>query len=162
MKKTLKNIYSAGTQFKSGTRSGLKIFIATILMLSLIFITGYPAAYENRANFTGKSLTDIAGGAHREINSLAMEMFIKSAQNDPILMYYDFDPSSSGYPKVKKLNENVPSEYLQTVFTPVGKAVYKRASYASDKDSIWQKLPYTFLKWIEEGGFSADEPEYYM
>ncbi|MDD5604099.1 MAG: hypothetical protein PHG48_08535, partial [Eubacteriales bacterium] len=42
------------------------------------------------------------------------------------------------------------------------KAVYKRASYASDKDSIWQKLPYTFLKWIEEGGFSADEPEYYM
>ncbi|MBK9089234.1 MAG: hypothetical protein IPL90_09390 [Holophagales bacterium] len=77
----------------------------------------------------------VKGGPHRAINRLAVERFFAEKQSDPILSRYDLSRSK------KLLGETYVSGDM---FRP---GTGDRAA--------------TFTRWIEEGGYTADEPELY-
>lgn len=77
----------------------------------------------------------VKGGPHRAINRLALERFFEEMMADPVVSRYDL-------PRSKKLLDET---YVSGDMFRPGKG--DRAA--------------TFTRWIEEGGYTADEPELY-
>lgn len=77
----------------------------------------------------------VKGGPHRAINRLAVERFFAEQKDDPVVSRYDLSRSK------KLLGETYVSGDM---FRP---GTGDRAA--------------TFTRWIEEGGYTADEPELY-
>jgi len=134
-------------------------YLALALSLSGSAALGY-------ANASGPSGL---GGPHRKINEIAFAKFVELAAKDPVLSYYDFEPSRPVEDLGLKL---APGDHP---FTVDGKTVTIGGDWYKEDVSIKSAgLPWvpTFIEeqdttrpfkwWIIEGGYTADEPESYM
>jgi hypothetical protein len=101
------------------------------------------------------------GGPHRRINALALSRFIRLAAEDPILKLYDFRPTIERY--------GLPAS--SRLFQVKSETVTKAGSWHRG-ETLWPGAMASFIEegdvlspfawWVEEGGFTADEPESYM
>jgi hypothetical protein len=101
------------------------------------------------------------GGPHRRLNAIALSRFIQAAAKDPILKYYDFRPTVERY--------GLPAK--SGLFQMESKTVTKSGSWHKS-EPLWPGLTATYIEeglvrspfawWVEEGGYTADEPESYM
>ncbi len=101
------------------------------------------------------------GGPHRRLNAIALSRFIQASAKDPILRYYDFRPTPERY--------GLPA--ASGFFTVESKTVTKSGSWHRH-EPLWPGVTATFIEeglvrspfawWVEEGGYTADEPESYM
>jgi|GEM_PF-3390377 len=101
------------------------------------------------------------GGAHRRLNAVALSRFIQAAAKDPILRHYDFRPTLErfGLPASSRL------------FLMESKTVTRSGAWHRH-EPLWPGVTATFIEeglvrspfawWVEEGGYTADEPESYM
>jgi hypothetical protein len=100
------------------------------------------------------------GGPHRRLNALALDRFIERAAQDPVFRFYDFRPTSERYGLL-------PSTFhflvLSTTVTKAGawhrgdRPPGVTSSFIEEGDVLKP-----FAWWVEEGGFTADEPESFM
>ena len=89
------------------------------LLLPLIFLPAPVQAYDNKD--LGKNKFYMAGGAHRLINQLALDLFIQQAAEDPILQFYDFDPDKKALGIEKLQPQDDPDgQWYAELFTPTG------------------------------------------
>jgi hypothetical protein len=113
------------------------------------------------ASVSGYGNDGPGGGPHRRLNALALSRFIKMAANDPILRFYDFRPTAERY----GLALSTP------LFQVESRTVTKPGSWRRG-EPLWGGVTSTFIEegdvrspfpwWVEEGGFTADEPESFM
>lgn len=109
------------------------------------------------------------GGPHRKINEIAFARFVELAAKDPVMAYYDFEPSRP----VEDLGLRLAAG--DHPFTVDGRTVTVSGDWYKEDVSIksaglpWvptfieeQDTTRTFKWWIVEGGYTADEPESYM
>lgn len=138
--------------------------IACCLVLIFMLVALCPGggvAYENKDANAGPN--SIAGGAHRLLNQLALERFIATAKNDPILKAYNFYPDK-GKLGIKGLTvlDDPTGTWTKNLFKAEGSDVYKCGQTVADLNAIEQQTTKGFADWIIDGGYSADEPERYM
>jgi hypothetical protein len=132
-----------------GFRSRAAIAAALVLMAA---VGAQAAGYANDGP---------GGGPHRRINALALSRFIRSAAADPILKFYDFRPTIEKY--------GLPP--AAGFFQVRSRTVTKSGSWHKS-EPIWPGVTATFIEegdvrspfawWVEEGGYTADEPESFM
>ena len=143
-------------------RSALRTAFSVILTIAM---AAGAHSYTNDENSMGPGKQ---AGPHSKINRLALQRFIvEFASKDPVLSRYDFLPSATAYG-------------LDAGKTPLFEVESDACVTAGDwyKDQavpVASKLPFatrctcedgrvrqSFAWWIYEGGYSADEPEFYM
>lgn len=119
---------------------------------------------------SGYSNDGAFGGPHRMINQYALEKFAEKVKQDPILSKYDFAPS------IEKYGLPTTSVQYDQPFTVESDTVTRSGPWAKDDKIVSYggfmydgnkyveegKHRDTFTWWIKEGGFTADEPEFYM
>lgn len=142
-------------------KSGVKA-LAIGLGLAVLVTAGFPvAAYDNKD--LGKSKSYLAGGAHRLINQLALDLLVEQAAEDPILRYYDFAPDKKALGIEKLRPQDDPDgQWYAELFTPTGSDVVRNGQTRAELQQIEEDTAKTFRSWIIDGGYSADEPEKYM
>ncbi len=101
------------------------------------------------------------GGPHRRLNAVALSRFIQAAAKDPILRHYDFRPTLERY--------GLPA--ASRLFQMESKTVTRSGSWHRH-EPLWPGVTATFIEeglvrspfawWVEEGGYTADEPESFM
>lgn len=134
--------------------------LGTILLLLFLSPMQLPA-------FDNKDLDaepgSIKGGAHRLLNTIALEKFRQAALEDPVLKRYDF------YPDKEKLGikgltsaDDLTGEWTKGLFKVRGSDILSCGQTVADLDRIETPNSKTFSAWIIDGGFTADEPEKYM
>jgi len=99
--------------------------LAIGLGLAVLVTAGFPvAAYDNKD--LGKSKSYLAGGAHRLINQLALDLLVEQAAEDPILRYYDFAPDKKALGIEKLRPQDDPDgQWYAELFTPTGSDVVR-------------------------------------
>jgi hypothetical protein len=137
----------------------ITLAVAAILVFGQV---GAALGYEN--NQSGPTP---GGGAHRRINQLAGQLFVKSivnGANGAAFQKYDFEPLfPAGKYVIEALNEDVPDALLDKVFKPAGITTWGRMEWREAEYQAAQvKANLMFSRWLVEGGFTADEPERFM
>ena len=147
--------------FYRNLRQLIALIVVSALLLPLVFMPAPVQAYDNKD--LGKNAFYMAGGAHRLINQLALDLLIKEAADDPILKFYDFDPDKKALGIEKLRPQDDPDgQWYAELFTPTGSDVRKNGQTRAELTEIEEDTAKTFRNWIVDGGYSADEPEKYM
>lgn len=135
--------------FLSDIRPWTKVVSAVLLMAA---VASHAAGYANDGP---------GGGPHRRLNALALSRFIQMAAQDPILKHYDFRPTVERY--------GLPA--ASGLFHVKFQTVTQSGSWYRHM-SLWPGVTSSFIEegdvsapfawWVEEGGYTADEPESFM
>ncbi len=128
-------------------RSRQWIFCLGLLMLVVL----WPHAGQTYGNDTDPAKgPGVQAGPHSKLNRLALRRFIQDVANqDPVLRYYDFEPSPAAY----GIASVAPDAFLAEGLTVAGAGQFT-------VDEVPVRKPFAW--WVYEGGYTADEPEIYM